>query len=118
MLAAYLLVVQAMLTGMTLGAQGAEGAEASGGLFAQVICHPSGATIEGAPQPIKHTGLPTCCSIGCVMSGGGMAPPPTALFAAPGRTDEPAMLAAGAAEISVAVLERSPRSTRAPPRLA
>lgn len=106
-LAAYLLVLQAIVAGLAIGAQ-----PVAADPFA-VICHTSDAA--GSTEPEKrHIGFPKCCVAGCPMLGGGMAPPaaftPTPPTAA-GRLVS-RMAAHGPAAPSS---QRTPRSTRAPP---
>lgn len=112
--AAYLLVLQAMLTGLTLGVTAAN---ADANLFTQVLCAPSGADADGAPEPVRHS-LPKCCSTSCVMAGGGLAPPPALDVAAPLPAVVPVTTAFADRDAAPAPVERSPRSTRAPPHAA
>ncbi|RXF72833.1 hypothetical protein [Hansschlegelia zhihuaiae] len=77
--AAYLLVVQAALAGLALGAQAAEPAF---GPLGQILCSGGPIPLDGAPTPSQHKSTPDCCAPGCPMLGGGMAPPAAASPAA------------------------------------
>lgn len=107
-LAAYLLVLQAVLTGLALGA-----APVAADPFS-VICQGAGA-VSSPEAPKGHAALPDCCVAGCAMFGGGMAPPP----------DDAAGLGAGASQVRApaaahvdvgrAAADRSSHHPRGPP---
>lgn len=112
-LAAYLLVLQATLTGMTLGAHAAP----SAGVVGAVICSSATTSSDAAPGRGERHVLPNCCVLGCSMSGGGAAPGSDSV-----RLDAPAAAAflhrSYAFDAVSATPERSPRTTRAPPLTA
>lgn len=108
-LAAYLLVLQAVLTGLALGA-----APVAADPFS-VLCRTEAAAPQDVPAKSGHKALPDCCVAGCAMFGGGMAPPPD-VAGAPAGT--PALAAAGAAEepeAARASADRSAHQPRGPP---
>ncbi len=108
--AAYLLVLQAFIGGMAMGAHAGSLAALDG--IGQILC----ASDMGQPQlpggdPAHHT--PDCCSTGCSTSAGAALPPPVAGMAIPLR----GRLAAApfAREPERAGTPRSSRHARAPP---
>lgn len=107
-LAAYLLVLQAVLTGLALGA-----APVAADPFS-VICQ--GVTTSSPEAPAKgHAALPDCCVAGCAMFGGGMAPPPDLAAAIQAGTQRAFGLAADPAAVARASAERSANHPRGPP---
>ena len=114
--ACYLLVVQAMVAGLSVTGHAAQ---IAGGPFASVVCTPEGARPAPGggrvPAGQHHMG---CCLIGCSVTGPTVAPPPAIIAALAAPTTEAVRLEivrAGA----VAVGQRwSPRSARAPPATA
>ena len=115
--AAYLLVVQALLAGLTTGVAAAR---LTPDAFDFVICSSNGAkhVSQSAAQQRDGSHLPNCCVIGC-----GMFVPSLAPLAATGSMQVGRTLARLVA-ISFTDVEidrrraRSPGNPRAPPRLA
>jgi len=121
--ACYLLVVQAMVAGLSVTGHAAQaaGGPAAGGSFASVICTPEGARPvaggggSGVPAGQHHMG---CCLIGCSVTGPTVAPPPAVVAALAAPSAVSVRLEIVRAD-SVAVGQRwSPRSARAPPATA
>lgn len=109
MLAAYLLVAQALFAGLATGASAAPR-----DAFGQVLCTTTDADGRDAPSQSPH--LADCCALGCAMFGPGVAPPPDA--AALSGAQDPAHVSAELPRESAAswVSERRPQNSRAPPR--
>jgi hypothetical protein len=113
--AAYLLVVQTLVTGIVLGLQAGS---IQAGVDGHVICNSVGAPSapQGSGQPADPSEHQTCCILGCRMLG------PTALPLSASSITLGAPAAAATLAPSQpsdrigADLERSPRKTRAPPR--
>jgi hypothetical protein len=113
--AAYLLVLQAVLTGLALGAH----ADSSGrGALAAIICSSAGpgAGDDHSGRPFEHSDWITCCVLGCGMSGLGLAP--AGVGVALIRPAEAIALRWVPRAHAGRGFERSPRSTRAPPHVA
>ena len=115
--AAYLLVLQAVLTGLALGAH----ADPAGrGALATVICSSAGpgGGDDQSGLPFEHSDWIACCVLGCGMSSLGLAPP----LAGTGVARIPPAEAIALRWVPRAQpgrgFERSPRNTRAPPRAA
>ena len=109
-LAAYLLVLQALLGCLASGTHAGTALALDG--FGQVLC--SGAVIGPASpsDPAHHT--PDCCITGCNVSVGTGTPPPTVAFEAP-RPVAVAILAPADIETRYASASRGPQNARAPP---
>ncbi|WP_341992119.1 DUF2946 family protein [Azorhizobium sp. AG788] len=112
--AAYLLVLQVLLTGMALGAQAAP---ALWDEFGGAICANAGA--EGGPTaPVDGDHhLPACCGFGCVMSGAAPLSPPPAIISLLALTPV-AVIAVAFDATTFAPHDQtySPSKARAPPR--
>ena len=106
-LAAYLVVLQAVLAGLALGAT-----PVAADPFT-VLCRP-GASQQAPDAPKKHHALPDCCVTGCVMLSGGMAPPETAVAPLQTREIDTAAPVAGT-DVPPRSDARTPRNPRAPP---
>ena len=115
--AAYLLVLQAVLTGLALGVH----ADPAGrGALATIICSTAGPELgdHQSGLPFEHSDWIACCVLGCGMSGLGLAPPPVGAGAAP-ITPAAAIALRWVPRAQLGRgFERSPRNTRAPPRAA
>lgn len=113
--ACYLLVLQVLLTGLTVAGHAVP--TAADGLAA-VICTADGIqTAPGHPDaPVDPHGL-TCCLIGCSGAGSAVAPPSAATaFQVPATAS--ARGSPAAADPAIAGLRFSPFSARAPPPTA
>jgi hypothetical protein len=110
--AAYLLFFQALIGGFAIGASAASAAfdPLSG------LCRADGGqtTPDRPDQPAGHGHLPDCCTIGCSMFGGHMAPVFVAVLLVPQLAGEPEAATLRTAPAVVAV-PRSPANPRAPP---
>jgi hypothetical protein len=109
-LAAYLLVLQALLGGLASGTHAGTAVALDG--FGQVLC--SGA-VDGPASPSDpehHT--PDCCTTGCNVSVGTGTPPVVAAFEAP-RPVAIAILAPANVETRPDGAPRGPHNARAPP---
>lgn len=109
--AAYLLFVQALLTGASLGAQAAPVAVDFHGA---VICHPSALDDAAPAAPDGHGGAATCCVLGCAAGGAVLPPPGAAALAAPARRNPDLVPPRADAPLALPG-QRTPRHTRAPP---
>jgi len=109
--AAYLLFVQALLTGAGLGARAAPAVDFHGA----VICT-AGHDDHGRPAaPADHDGdAALCCVLGCAATGAALPPPDAAITALSPRRQGRAAPLSRADPIARAA-ERTPRRTRAPP---
>ncbi|GLK78694.1 hypothetical protein [Methylopila turkensis] len=114
-MAAYLLVVQAALIGLTLGAS-ASPWTASG--LPRVLCAPSGAAADGPADPAGRHAIPNCCVNGCAMFGGGAAPAPEVAYVRPQPAFSEAARPAASFAAAFGAPERSPAAARAPPAAA
>jgi len=111
--AAFLLVLQALLAGLSSGAQAAP---VQRDYFGGIICAFEGTSHspdDGAPGAPSH--VPNCCILGCSMFGPSVAPPPDLIV-----LHSPALVALAARRPPTLALlglgaERTPRQTRAPP---
>jgi hypothetical protein len=115
--AAYLLVVQTLVTGIVLGLQAGA---IQAGVDGHVICSSVGAPSapDGSGQPADPSEHQTCCILGCRMLGP-IALPLPAYSISVGMPVAAATLARSQPGDRIgADLERSPRKTRAPPRAA
>lgn len=75
--AAYLLVVQLLVTGVFAGAQ----VQLDGTAHDFTLCAPSGASADTGTPGDPAPKLPPCCMVGCTMLGwAGLLPPPTTRF--------------------------------------
>lgn len=111
-LAAYLLVLQAALTGLAVGAQASD---APFGGLGQILCSGDPVPADGAPDTAPRHAAPDCCVLGCQMLGVGMAPPPVA-----GLSQTPAFVLAAEPlpyriAAAVAAPERGSGRPRGPP---
>jgi hypothetical protein len=110
--AAYLLVLQAALAGLTWGAHASA---PTADMFGGIICSPS--TPDGVPAPDDPRALPPCCVTGCPMAAAA-APAPDVVQAPRPKADAVTVAAGAAFDVVPHALERSPRTTRAPPATA
>ncbi|WP_309388413.1 hypothetical protein [Chelatococcus sambhunathii] len=108
-LAAYLLVLQAVLTGLALGA-----APVAADPFS-VLCRTDAAAPQETPAKSGHKALPDCCVAGCAMFGGGMAPPPDAAASIGAHASQVLAPAAVQADVARAAADRSSHHPRGPP---
>jgi hypothetical protein len=114
--AAYLVVVQMLVTGIALGAQAAPSRQAD--LFT-VICsfHGTTAAPDGPGQSSDHAHLPACCVLGCSMFGPTVAPPPAIAGILVPRQIVREPVFALADQPPLAQERRTPGNPRAPPRV-
>ena len=115
--AACVLVLQALIVDLGRPAHAApHGIDA----FAAVICTPDGIRQAHDPSPSPSPADPHgagCCTLGCVAGGAGVPPPSVSAAPVPELVvADPALRPRGSDDRLMAALERSPRSTRAPPR--
>jgi len=112
---AYVLVLQAMMAGLLAGA-----ATASAGSAAAIICHSGdAATIpDHSGQQPGHSHIPSCCVLGCNMSGASTVPPPNAPSLAALRTFVRATVSPHAPDRIVPRRQQTLRSPRGPPPVA
>lgn len=110
MFAAYLLVLQALLSGLACGANSATAATLDA--FGQVICG-SGTAAPGGPSGPAHHTPDCCCTTGCHVSITGGAPAPVAL-AVP-LSAELAVLEPAFVEAGHPATRHDPHNARAPP---
>ncbi len=119
--ACHLLVVQAMVAGLSVTGHAAQaaGGPAAGGSFASVICTPEGVRPapggNGVPVGQHHMG---CCLIGCSVAGPTVAPPPAIVAAVVAPTAVSVRLEVVRVETVAGGQRWSPRSARAPPATA
>lgn len=73
LVAAWLLVLQSVLTVLAFG-DGPQPAQLD--VFGNVICTHDGAAELPAGDPHQQP-MPSCCSLGCLLSGATFSPPPT-----------------------------------------
>jgi hypothetical protein len=111
---ALMLVVQILLSGLSLGAQAAT---LGPDVFSRVLCTADGARSASSQSPdgssVAHE--IDCCTFGCSMVGGAVPAAPDdggALFNNRGVSKTPALVSAGPA----ALVQRTPQNPRAPPR--
>lgn len=109
-LAAYLLVLQALLGGLASGAHA--GAAFALGELGEVICRGAMDGPASPADPAHHT--PDCCTAGCNVSIGTATPPGAVAFDAP-RPVAIAALAPVDIEPHHAAAPRGPHNARAPP---
>lgn len=110
----YLLVVQAMVAGLSV-----TGHAAAGGALAAVICTPDGVRAVPGDGGVPARSQPmSCCLIGCSAAGPTVAPPPAtdAVLAAPSAASSRLEIAPPGA--TVPGQRWSPGSARAPPATA
>jgi len=110
LVAAYLLVLQALLGGLAAGTHAGAGVAVDA--FGQVICRGASTSTDSPSDPAHHT--PDCCTTGCQTSAATGLPPVAlalgspsvalSLLALPLRTD-----------IATNGLEHRPHNARAPP---
>lgn len=113
-LAAYLLVVQAVLTGLTFGLQAAPSDPF--GLHT-ILCSSANSAQPDTPLDTGHPRKSDCCALGCAMFGAGIAPPVAAAWREPARPIGPVSLERDDLSVPPSSSDWSPRSTRGPPRL-
>ncbi|HWJ74848.1 MAG TPA: hypothetical protein VNX29_16935 [Kaistia sp.] len=114
MFIALMLVVQALISGLSLGGAAAQPDDA----FGQIICA-TGAATQATPDqpavPARH-GL-DCCTLGCSMVGA-LAPPLVGdAWSHPGPARDAGAIVART-EAPKDAAERTPQNPRAPPRLS
>jgi hypothetical protein len=109
---AYLLVLQAVLTGLVLGAHADP---AHRGALAAIICSAAGADSNHSGPPLDNPDRITCCVLGCGMSGPGLTPPPAGAVIAPLPPAEAVAVSWTPRTPVDRGAERTPRNTRAPP---
>lgn len=108
---AYLVVLQALLGGLSSGAHAGSLVSVDG--FGQILCRGAQTDPSSPDDPAHHT--PDCCTTGCQTSVGTALPPPAgSLLAAPSAVDHAQPLLPRRVVLASDV-ERSPRHTRAPP---
>lgn len=111
----WLLVAQAMLSGLTVAGHAAAG---DSDAFAAVICTPAGLQLApGSAAPVDGPDRPhdmSCCLLGCPGTGAGLAPPPQPAALSPSAAPRTAQIAVPTGRLTDG-LPDSPRSTRAPP---
>ncbi|MBB3999486.1 DUF2946 family protein [Aureimonas pseudogalii] len=115
-LVALLFLVQASLLGLSLGAHAEIMPRDQ---FGNVLCSPGADGTTHAPsKPGGHSSaLSDCCTLGCTMFGGPLAPPPTPLSRLERRPlvlETPFVLFEGVGSGAV----ETPRNTRGPPARA
>jgi len=117
-LAAYLLVLQAVFTGLTSGAHAAS--MSLDRSLALALCAPGEMPAPSASdQGTAQHDRTSCCVIGCALSGGGGLPAPASSFLPVGH--RPVDLVAFARHLDAPqgyVAGRSPANPRAPPSQA
>ena len=110
--AAWLLVVQALLTGLSLGASAAP---VQRDFFGNVICSEAARSGTEDGQPANPAHLPTCCVLGCSMAAAAAVPPPPAPGLPAARPAGRFVAPPSADERGARSAFRTPRNTRAPP---
>lgn len=111
LLALYLLVLQALLVGFTLGAHAAS---LQRDAFGQIICTAEGGkTLPGEPG---HKALPECCGAGCMATAFVFATPPVWLAVAPVPPETETSLRYLLRKPVPTAASRLPAQARAPPR--
>lgn len=108
---AYLVVLQALLGGVSSGAHA--GSLASAGALGQVLCLSMQTAPASPADPAHHT--PDCCTTGCQTSAGAALPPPAGTALALPQATTHAQLLLPSVGFLAASDERTPRHTRAPP---
>ena len=110
LVAAYLLVLQALLGGLAAGTHAGAGVAVDA--FGQVLCRGASTGTNGPADPAHHT--PDCCTTGCQTSVATGLPPVELAFASPSvATTETAPPLR--ADIADSGLEHRPHNARAPP---
>lgn len=108
---AYLIVLQALLGGVSSGAHA--GSLAGLDPLAQVLCLTGHAAPAAPADPAHHT--PDCCTTGCQAPAFASPPSPVAALAVPAARLIVAERPLPGDAVPTSGLERSPRHTRAPP---
>ena len=109
-LAAYLIVLQAVLAGLALGAAPVAADPLS------IICNAAASDSSPAQQPDRgHKSLPGCCVSGCPMLSGWTAPPPAGAVAPRPAARNEAVLIDRSGVPPPAAAGRTPLNPRAPP---
>ena len=108
--AAYVLFVQALLTGASLGAAAAPAVDFHGA----VICTAGHGDRTDPGAPGSHGDAALCCVLGCAAAGAAL-PAPDAAAGAPTPRRETRLAVVARAGPLARAAERTPRRTRAPP---
>lgn len=111
LVAAYLLVLQALLGGLSAGTHAGAGVTVDA--FGQVICRGATSGTDSPSDPAHHT--PDCCTTGCQTSAGGGLPPPVALALGEPASTLTVSQPLPRADIARSGLEHRPHNARAPP---
>jgi hypothetical protein len=110
---ALMLVVQSLLSGLSLGAQAS-----TLPTDALVICTTDGARLaQPSPDGIAHHAGTDCCTLGCSMVGAALPDLPREPFRFPARV-ESVVSRTGRDDCPIARVETFPQNPRAPPRSA
>jgi len=110
LVAAYLLVLQALLGGLAAGTHA--GAGVSVDAFGQVLCRGASTGTDSPADPAHHT--PDCCTTGCQTSATSGLPPLAPAFAAPRAAiahTQPLLRT----NLATSDLDHRPHNARAPP---
>ena len=110
LVAAYLLVLQALLGGLAAGTHA--GASVTVDAFGQVLCRGASTGTNGPADPAHHT--PDCCTTGCQTSVATGLPPVVLVLTSPAvaiSQTQPLLRA----DIADSGLEHRPHNARAPP---
>lgn len=108
---AYLVVLQALLGGVSSGAHAGSLVSVDG--FGQILCRGAQADTTSPGDPAHHT--PDCCTTGCQTSVGAALPPSADTALALPEAIAHARPLLPRAALVAASDERTPRHTRAPP---
>lgn len=110
LVAAYLLVLQALLGGLAAGTHAGAGVTVDA--FGQVICRGASAGTSSPSDPAHHT--PDCCTTGCQTSAATGLPPVAVALGAPVETASH-LASRPRADSAPRGLEQRPHNARAPP---
>jgi len=110
LVAAYLLVLQALLGGLAAGTHAGAGVTVDA--FGQVICRGASAGTNGPADPAHHT--PDCCTTGCQTSAVTGLPPVALALGTPIETAS-YLASRPRADSAPRGLEHRPHNARAPP---
>jgi hypothetical protein len=112
--AAYLVLVQMLVTGIALGAEATPSRQAG---LPTVICsfRGSSAVPDGTGHPSGPAHLPECCTLGCSMFGPTVAPPPAMVSLPLSRQITQTPVVAFADQAPAPGERRTPGNPRAPP---